>query len=70
MSQTAALNSPAKCPYCGMLHGPTCFMVKAYEYHPDGSIKRVEFKNASDYPQTVSAAPSVFTIPDGPAGAR
>jgi hypothetical protein len=37
------------CPYCGHGHSTVCPMVKAYEYHPDGSVKRVEFKSASDY---------------------
>lgn len=67
MNTTAALNNPAKCRYCGMMHGPTCWMLKAIEYHEDGSIKRVEFKTAADYPQTTSAAPSVFRPPDAPA---
>jgi len=26
-----------------MWHGPTCPRVKAIEYYPDGSVKRVEF---------------------------
>jgi hypothetical protein len=28
-------------------------MVKALEYYPDGTLKRVEFKSAADYPQQV-----------------
>lgn len=45
------LNATAACQYCGMIHGPTCFMVKAMEFYEDGSVKRVEFKTASDYQQ-------------------
>lgn len=26
-----------------MIHGPKCPSVKALEYHPDGTVKRVEF---------------------------
>lgn len=42
------------CPYCsphgGAVLHPTkvCPKVKAIEYHPDGSTKRVEFKGESD----------------------
>jgi len=35
-----------KCPHCGLLHlvdsGP-CPRIKAIEYYPDGTIKRVEY---------------------------
>lgn len=31
------------CHFCGMHHGGRCPSVQAIEYHPDGSIKRVEF---------------------------
>ena len=40
-----------KCPYCTNHHEGICPMVKAIDYHPNGSIKRVEFKTANDYPQ-------------------
>lgn len=33
------------CPYCGMGHSSICPRVRAIEYHPDGSTKRVEFYN-------------------------
>lgn len=35
-----------KCPHCGYIHTPDgglCPRVKAIEYYPDGSVKRVEF---------------------------
>lgn len=34
-----------KCPYCGMIgHTPmVCPRVRAFEFNPDGSVKRVEF---------------------------
>jgi hypothetical protein len=31
------------CPYCGNIHQSVCPRVKAFEYHQDGTIKRVEF---------------------------
>lgn len=34
-----------KCPYCGMYHSTVCPSVKAYEYFPNGLIKRVEFRD-------------------------
>lgn len=34
---------PRLCPWCGITHGPRCPSIQAIEYHPDGSIKRVEF---------------------------
>lgn len=43
MSETAS-GASSNCRYCGMLHpGPMCPYVRAIEYHPDGSVKRVEF---------------------------
>ena len=36
-------NDPTRCPHCGMFHATTCPRVKAVEYHPDGSVRRVEF---------------------------
>jgi hypothetical protein len=36
-----------ECPWCsGIIHyGSPCPRVKAIEYHPNGMIKRVEFKD-------------------------
>lgn len=33
----------ATCGWCGGYHSGTCPKVKAIEYHPDGTVKRVEF---------------------------
>ena len=38
-----------KCPYCSCFHEGTCTRVKAIEYHPDGTVKRVEFYTPMDY---------------------
>lgn len=47
MASSSAVQS---CPYCG--GGPhigICHMIKAIEYHQNGSIKRVEMKGAQDF---------------------
>jgi len=48
-----------KCRYCGSItpHQGICPSVKAMEYYPDGTIKRVEMKTAQDYPPVVSSSP-------------
>ena len=53
------------CRWCGMMHGLVCPLVKAVEYYQDGSIKRVEFKTAVDYPQLPSYIPP-YTPPSLP----
>jgi len=52
------------CQWCGLHHGVQCPSVKAIEYFPDGTIKRVEFKGASDYPG-VDVRPFPLPGPDG-----
>ena len=43
---TAADYKSETCRYCGLIHTDPgiCPRVKAIEYHPDGTIKRVEFR--------------------------
>ena len=36
-------STPAICPHCNYGHAGTCPRIRAIEYHPDGTIKRVEF---------------------------
>jgi hypothetical protein len=45
-SQTAYDTKPPPCPYCGgaQHNGGICHLVKAIEYFPDGTIKRVELR--------------------------
>lgn len=40
---STGLNDPNRCGYCGCYHTGICSLVKALEYHPDGTLKRVEF---------------------------
>lgn len=47
MSTTSAIGVKG-CPYCSsesvqVYHTGKCPKVKAIEYHPDGTVKRVEF---------------------------
>jgi hypothetical protein len=50
-----------ECPYCGAIHGPKCPLVKAFEYHQDGTVKRVEFYAPNDYGPLYSSASPLFT---------
>lgn len=55
------------CPWCGMIHQATCSRVKAMEYYPDGSLKRVELHE----PQSVySSTIDVKLLPDAPSYTR
>lgn len=38
------------CRWCGMAHGERCPTVKKMEFHPDGTVKSVEFITAADEP--------------------
>ena len=58
-------DAAGKCAFCGQLHSYRCPTVRAIEYHPDGSIKRVEFMTPGDcYP---TATWSAGVTPIGPA---
>lgn len=52
---TAGRDVPNACPYCSTLspmyhYGAVCPRVRAFEYYPDGTIKRVEFKDVPEEP--------------------
>lgn len=50
MNTSSAVAS--NCSWCGNSHaGVVCPLVKAIEYHPNGTMKRVEFKTTHDWPQ-------------------
>lgn len=59
------MSAGTKCPHCGLIHETTCSRIKSIEYHPDGSIKRVEFLDGS-----ASAWLSMWQLPTGPAPFR
>jgi hypothetical protein len=33
----------SKCEHCGMWHSGVCPRIKAIEYHPNGTVKRVGY---------------------------
>lgn len=47
MNTTAGTSTA--CQYCGQYHGARCPLVKAIDYYPDGTVKRVEFYSPGDY---------------------
>ncbi len=51
-AQGMALSLPGACPHCSSpysatFHNGPCPRIKAIEYHPNGSVKRIEFKEPS-----------------------
>jgi hypothetical protein len=61
MNETAASTvvGTMRCPYCGTIPhlAGICPTIKAMEYYPDGTTKRVEFKMPADY-SPMSGMPS------------
>ena len=57
-------NDPIRCDHCGGFHAAKCPLVKAYEYHPDGTLRRVEFYAPNDHGPLVSAK-TEFPYPFG-----
>ena len=72
MAETSsAVNN--KCQWCGQVHFTEgkCPTVKAYEYNPDGTLKRVEFFAPNDYAPIIQPAPMMpVTIGDVVVGAH
>jgi hypothetical protein len=42
-ANTISITPPAVCEWCKVIHLAKCPQVKAYEYWPDGKLKRIEF---------------------------
>lgn len=38
------------CQHCGLIHDKLCQSIKAIKYHQDGTIKRIEYVTAADFP--------------------
>lgn len=53
-----------KCRWCGAYHDEKCPIVKAIEYHQDGTVKRVEFLTPADQMQPLMSPPA--TVPQSP----
>lgn len=47
---STGVNDPNRCAWCNGFHAHKCPLVKAIEYHPDGTTKRVEFYTPKDCP--------------------
>ncbi len=47
------------CRWCGLIHGPKCPSVKAIEYYPDGTVKRIEFYSPNDYGTVMAIGPGM-----------
>ena len=51
-----------KCQWCGFIHETKCSLVKAIEYHQDGTPKRVEFYAPNDYVSSLyGLSPALLT---------
>lgn len=50
------------CKYCGASHGVRCPSIAAIEYHPDGTVRRVEF--VQPQPLTLGAYPQPLPSPN------
>ncbi len=79
MTDTASLRPvpgtvplPGTCRWCGFVHGPRCPAVAAIEFHPDGTVKRVEFVAQAAFPVDYSQVRlgPIGLVPDGRGGMR
>jgi hypothetical protein len=44
--------TPTHCGHCGGYHTAQCPRIKAIEYHPNGTIKRIEYHDPAPTPPT------------------
>jgi len=58
---TSAVQNIKPCRWCGLTHGYKCPIVRAMEFHPDGSLKRVEFVQPSDSMQSLQIQTQPWT---------
>lgn len=55
MANEGTNNTPfLRCSHCGLLHLTTCPRIRSIEYHPDGTVKRIEFHE----PRFASVSPT------------
>jgi hypothetical protein len=60
MSLTAtSTTNTNKCPHCGFIHDFTCPRIKAIDYHPDGTIKHIEFHEPGSKTGPVAQKPPI-----------
>jgi hypothetical protein len=58
--------SDTPCRFCGSTHGVRCPAVAAIEYHPDGTVRRVEFVQPQWPPAQLLAQPAGAPPPQLP----
>lgn len=53
-----------KCPYCGsgIPHDGLCPEIKAVDYYPDGTLKRVELLTPKDRPAVIAAESTKHSV--------
>ena len=61
--QYVSMSTPTRelCRWCKTYHPSKCPLVKALEYHPDGTLKRVEFHDR--HPPLAAIEPPTVTNP-------
>lgn len=60
---TTANATDAKCCFhCGFHHAGPCYRIKAIEYYPDGTTKRVEYHNPKPAPTAHISADDLHEI--------
>lgn len=51
-------NQQNQCEHCGLWHNGVCHLIKSIEYHPNGTIKKIEYHkettNENNYIQAKS----------------
>lgn len=60
----ATSSATPQCQHCGRVHLSRCPDIKAIEYHPDGSIKRVEYFAPHDYIPVTTPNPITWPPPN------
>jgi hypothetical protein len=50
------------CGWCGLIHQGACPKVKAIEYYPNGTIKRIEFHGASMPAQPIGGGVTTTSV--------
>jgi hypothetical protein len=48
-----------QCGHCGMIHGGPCPRIKAIEYYPDGTVKRIEYHGEQGGQPTMPLLPLI-----------
>jgi hypothetical protein len=54
------VNLPHYCHHCDCYHTGTCSKIKAIEYYPDGTVKRVEYYDPPMLPTRLAPLPNPY----------